>query len=219
MDNEEFSSAKETEKKNGFNLGKEIFEWFYTILIAFVIAFLIKAFLFDFVIVEGPSMKPTLMNGDRLIITKLGYEPQQQDIIVLDSAYKSRDEYFTSLGIDGSFERAIEYFKLPKGLKRRYYVKRVIAMPGQTVDLIDGKVYVDGEKLDEEYYTGLTVAYDAMIQFPFTVSEDCIFVMGDNRPESKDSRSSSLGEVPIEAVEGKCIFRIFPFDSFGVIEH
>ena len=218
LNNEEMTPV-ENSKKSNFSLKKEIFEWFYTILIAVIIAFTIKTFLFDFVIVDGPSMHPTLVNGDRLIITKLGYEPKQQDIIVLDAAYKNREEYYSSLSKDNFFEKTIEYFKLPDGLKRIYYVKRIIALPGQTVDLIDDKVYVDGEPLEEDYYTGLTFAYDSLIEFPFTVSDDCVFVMGDNRPESKDSRSSSLGEVPVEAIQGKCIFRIFPFKSFGLLEH
>lgn len=218
MNNEDIKPA-ENEKKSTFNLKKEIFEWFYTILIAIAIAFSIKAFLFDFVIVDGPSMHPTLVNGDRLIITKLGYEPKQQDIIVLDASYKDREEYYSSLGKDNFFEKTVEYFKLPKGLKRIYYVKRIIALPGQTVDLVDDKVYVDGAPLEEDYYDGLTFAYDSLVEFPFTVSDDCVFVMGDNRPESKDSRSSSLGEVPFDAIAGKCVFRILPLKSFGLLKH
>lgn len=206
--------------KNGFNLKKEVFEWFYTIVIAIVIAFVIKTFLFDFVVVEGPSMYPTLVNGDRLIITKLNYKPDTRDIIVLDSNYKNRNAYYEEHGDNNIAERFFEYFSLPQGLKHKYYVKRVIGLPGQVVDIIDNKVYVDGEPLDESsYYNGETYEYDPNISFPFTVSDDCIFVMGDNRPQSKDSRSSDLGEVPIKAVTGKCVFRLFPFNSIGVLKH
>ena len=217
MGTEELNSAVD-EVKNTFNLKKEVFEWFYTIIIALLIAFIIKGFLFDLVVVDGPSMFPTLVNGDRLIVTKLNYEPHQQDIIVLDSTYKDRNAYYDSMGDLNIVQKTIEYFKLPKNLKRKYYVKRIIGMPGQTVDLIDGKVYVDGEQLDEPYYTGDTSSYDSKVKFPFTVSDDCVFVMGDNRPQSKDSRSSELGEVPIKAILGKCQFRLFPFSSFGRLE-
>lgn len=217
MGTEELNSAVD-EVKNTFNLKKEVFEWFYTIIIALLIAFIIKGFLFDLVVVDGPSMTPTLLNGDRLIVTKLNYEPQQQDIIVLDSTYKDRNTYYDTMGELNIAQKAIEYFRLPKNLKRKYYVKRIIGLPGQTVDIIGGKVYVDGEQLGEPYYAGETISYDSRVEFPFTVSDDCVFVMGDNRPNSKDSRSSELGEVPIKAILGKCQIRLFPFNSFGKIE-
>lgn len=209
-----------TEVKESFNLKKEVFEWFYTIVIAIIIAFVIKTFLFDFVVVDGPSMHPTLVHGDRLIITKLNYEPKSQDIIVLDSAYKNRNAYYEELGDMNWAEKFIEYFSLPAGLKHKYYVKRIIGLPGQVVDIIGNKVYVDGEALDENnYYNGETYEYDSNVSFPFTVSEGHVFVMGDNRPQSKDSRSSDLGEVPMEAILGKCVFRLFPFNSIGVLKH
>ncbi len=217
MGTEDLNGAVD-EVKNTFNLKKEVFEWFYTIVIALLIAFIIKGFLFDLVVVDGPSMFPTLVNGDRLIVTKLNYEPKQQDIIVLDSAYKNRNAYYDSMGELNMAQKAIEYFRLPKNLKRKYYVKRIIAMPGQTVDIIDGKVHVDGKPLDEPYYTGDTYSYDSKVAFPFTVSDDCVFVMGDNRPQSKDSRSSELGEVPLKAILGKCQIRIFPFSGIGKLE-
>ena len=219
MNNEEINTAP-AEVKESFNLKKEVFEWFYTIIIAIAIAFVIKTFLFDFVVVDGPSMHPTLVHGDRLIITKLNYKPESQDIIVLDSSYKNRNAYYDDLGGLNPVEKFIEYFSLPAGLKHKYYVKRVIGMPGQVVDIIDNKVYVDGKPLDESgYYNGETFEYDSNVSFPFTVSEGSVFVMGDNRPQSKDSRSSDLGEVPMEAILGKCVFRLFPFDSIGVLKH
>ena len=95
-------------------------------------------------------------------------------------------------------------------------VKRYIAGPGQWIDIReDGTVYVDNVKLDEPYYSGQTFATDAQVQYPFTVSEDCVFVMGDNRGNSTDSRSSRLGEVDEDAVLGKAQLRIFPFNSIG----
>ena len=218
MGSEEINSTVD-EVKSTFNLKKEVFEWFYTIVIALLIAFIIKGFLFDLVVVDGPSMYPTLVHGDRLVITKLNYEPEQQDIIVLDSTYKNRTDYYDEIGDLNMAEKAIEYFKLPKNLKRKYYVKRIIGMPGQVVDIVNGKVTVDGEILDEPYYEGETFTYDSNVKFPFTVSEDCVFVMGDNRPQSKDSRSSELGEVPIDAILGKCSVRIWPPKSVGMIDH
>ena len=210
-----------TEEKKNKSIGRELFEWAYSIVIAVIIAFLIKGFLFDIVKVDGDSMKPTLLNGDRLIVTKLGYEPKQGDIIILDSNYSERESYFDAVakneGKDemSGMRKFTESLHLPGSLKKVYYVKRIIATEGQTVDIHDGKVYVDGEELDEPYYSGQTFATDAQVQYPFTVSEDCVFVMGDNRGNSTDSRSSRLGEVDEDAVLGKAQLRIFPFNSIG----
>lgn len=211
-------SVTDAPEKEVFNLKKEVFEWFYTILIALVIAFVIKGFIFDVVKVDGNSMYPTLMNNDRLIITKLGYEPKQQDIVILDSNYKKREAYYAQNGRDmNAFSKLVDYyFNLPNDLKKRYYVKRIIALGGQTVDIVDGKVWVDGELLEEEYYQGDTPLFDREISFPLTVEEDCVFVMGDNRPHSSDSRSANLGTVPLEAILGKAQLRIWPLNTIGV---
>lgn len=214
--------VEENEPKEAFSLKKEVFEWIYTIVVALVIAFIIKGFIFDVVKVDGPSMEATLQNNDRLIITKLFYKPEQKDIIILDSSYKKRENYYEELEKSGedinAIERVFDYFKLPHELKKRYYVKRIIALPGQTVNIVDGKVVVDGEILEESYYTGFTPITDSSVEYPVTVEEGHVFVMGDNRPHSKDSRSSDLGSVPIDAILGKAQFRIFPFSTFGFIE-
>lgn len=213
-------SFAEESVKEAFSLKKEVFEWIYTIVIALAIAFIIKGFIFDVVRVDGESMYPTLDNNDRLIITKLGYQPKSQDIIILDSAYKNRENYYQSLEDNGvslnPVTKMINYFSLPKNLKKRYYVKRIIGLPGQTVDIVDGKVVVDGEFIDEPYYDGTTTVTDVTVQYPITVDEDCVFVMGDNRLHSKDSRSSDLGQVPIDAILGKAQIRIWPFTSIGL---
>lgn len=212
---------EESGKKSDFNLAKELFEWLYTIAIALVIAFLIKGFVFDIVKVDGPSMFPTLVDGDRLVVTKLGYKPENGDIIILDSKYKKRHDYYDSIasatGDDVDFLFKLKnYSSLPDELKTTYYVKRVIAKEGQTVDLKDGKVYVDGELLEEKYYDGITKSLDGTVKFPVTVNDDYVFVMGDNRPNSLDSRSISLGQVPEKAVVGKSVFRLWPFSSLGL---
>lgn len=201
--------------ENSFNLLKEVWEWFYTIVIALAIAFLIKTYLFDIVRVDGPSMNPTLIHNDRLIITKLGYEPDYGDIVILDSTYKERQEFYKNhAGADaGVFEKAKLYMGMPKSLKKRYYVKRVIAMEGDTIDIVNGDVILNGEVLQEDYYDGKTAITDMSVEYPVTVSEGHVFVMGDNRSNSKDSRSSSLGEVPVEALLGKAQIRVWPFSA------
>lgn len=216
---EEVTQVPESSKAK--SIGREIFEWAYSIVVAAIIAFLIKGFLFDIVRVDGPSMSPTLIHNDRLIITKLLYEPEAGDIVILDSNYSDREEYYDMMaeseGKDelGAFGEFKEYFSLPQSLKKVYYVKRVIATEGQTVDLIDGAVYVDGKKLHEPYFKGETYPTDSATVYPFTVSEGCVFVMGDNRGNSLDSRASALGEVDEDAILGKSVLRIWPFTSFG----
>lgn len=215
----------ETVKQTGgdFNILKEVWEWFYTIFLALVIAFGIKMYLVDIVRVDGPSMFPTLVNNDRLFVTKIGYKPHQGDIIILDSAYKDRTQYYheyeaindTTLNTFGKLRL---YFKLPHDLKRKYYIKRIIGMPGDVIDIQDGKVIVNGEILDESYYDGVTGITDPNTVYPFTVSDNCVFVMGDNRPNSKDSRSTSLGEVQFKAIGGRAVFRLWPITTFGQLK-
>ena len=211
----------EEDSKEAFNLKKEVFEWIYTIVVALAIAFLIKGFLFDVVRVDGPSMETTLLNNDRLIITKIGYKPQAQDIIILDSAYKAREDYYEMLeenNIDVNFIEKAFNLSVPQNLKRRYYVKRIIGLPGQTIDIVGGKVLVDGKVLDEPYISAITTITDHTVDYPVTVDDDSVFVMGDNRPYSKDSRSSELGQVPIKAILGKAQIRIWPLNKIGLVK-
>ena len=234
--NETAGAKKEEEKKIWFQKSAksnmtvptaafwhEVLEWVVTLAVAFAIEFAIKFFVFDIVKVDGSSMVPTLHDGDRLIVTKRGYKPKQGDIIILDSTYKNRMEYFDNLAEDkGKDELSfVEKFfaqrvGMPASLKKKYYVKRVIALPGQTVDISDGHVYVDGEILDEPYYDGKTSPLpSSSMTYPLTVDENTVFVMGDNRNNSKDSRSSDLGLVPYDAILGKSQLRIWPLNAIG----
>ena len=206
------------EKKN--SVGKEIWEWIYTLLIAVAVTFLIKYFFFDIVRVDGPSMVPTLMDNEKLIITKCGYEPKVGDIVILDSRYDHREHYMEEeKGGDTFISKYFPQLMRKEDLKPRYYVKRVIALEGQTIDFSDdGKVLVDGVEIDESaYYNGETHPTDVMMEFPLTVEEGRIFVMGDNRSVSKDSRSSELGTVDEDAVLGKAQVRIWPISEVGSI--
>ena len=219
--------APETEsvepEKKPVNVAKEIWEWIYTIAIAVIIAFLIKSFLFDIVRVDGSSMFPTLVDNDRIIVTKLGYEPEQGDIIILDSTYKKREAYYDRLAAEegkeelSAIDKLMESRSLPNEYKKIYYVKRVVALPGQTVDLgDDGKVYVDGVMLNEPYANGETRSIDSSVQYPVTIEDGMVFVMGDNRMHSKDSRASDLGQVPEDAILGKAQIRVWPFNSISL---
>ncbi len=176
------------EKPEEKSMGREIMEWIVTILAAFAIAMLIKSFIFTIALVDGESMMPTLNNGDRLVVWRLGYQPQRGDIIVLQQAGK------------------------------KPYIKRIIAVEGDTVD-IDFNLHtvkVNGEILDENYILEPIARSGDMI-FPLTVDKDCVFVLGDNRNNSTDSRFSSVGQVMDEDIMGKATIRLFPFTDFGSV--
>lgn len=166
---------------------REVFEWISSIVIALVIAFLLRNFVITFVRVDGESMLPTLVNNERLIVIRLGYTPKQGDVVILDP---------------------------PNG--RGPYVKRVIGMPGQTVTINNGSVYIDGELQEEDYVNNPTFPMSG--QSEFVVPEGSVFVLGDNREHSHDSRSEDVGFIKKEKVLGKVVCRVWPLNKFGSIE-
>lgn len=171
----------------------EILEWVKTISTSLVIAIGIT-FIVQLTIVSGQSMYPTLENNDCLFINKLTYkteEPQRGDIIVF------KTELLDS-----------------KSNKKKDLVKRVIALPGEHITIKNSKLYINGKLLHENYIKNVDILEDIDI----TVPENEIFVMGDNRPASHDSRNYDIGTVSIDDIIGKVSVRIYPFDKVGAIE-
>lgn len=192
------------ESKPQKNLKKDFFEWLDIIISSVLVVVLVFTFLFRIVSIDGDSMENTLINNERVVISNLFYTPKNGDIVVI------------SRNTDNTLSNAAN--KPP-------IIKRVIAVEGQTVDIKDGYVYVDGVKLVEPYTknyefdpASTTDLYD--VKFPLTVEKDCIFVLGDNRHESLDSRSSVIGQngqINKKYVLGKALFRVFPFNKLGGI--
>lgn len=171
---------------------KEVLEYAESLTVVFAVMLLIFTFIARPATVDGESMLPTLRNGERLVISNLFYEPAPGDIVVL-CGEADREE-------------------------RRNLIKRIIAVGGQTIDIDfeTGEVTVDGEVLDEPYILERT-HLDEGTEFPLTVPEGEVFVMGDNRNASRDSRSLSVGTVKEEYIVGRVLFRFFPFDRFGTV--
>jgi len=163
---------------------REALEWVLSIVIAVVLALVIRQFVFTVVRVDGESMVPTLQHNDRLIVWRLGYTPDNGDIIVLHQA------------------------------GHQPYIKRVIANEGQTVDIdfSTHTVYVDGVALEEDYINEPT-ALQGDMRFPVTVGENQVFVLGDNRNNSRDSRFSDVACVDYDDILGKAVWRFFPFKA------
>jgi signal peptidase I len=166
-----------------------LIEWIESLGIAVVVALLITNFIFTMVKVEGASMEPTLHTKNQLFVFRLGYQPQNRDIVV---------------------------FK-PIGDPKKYYIKRIIAVEGQTVDIKDGYVYVDGVKLQENYVADIIRA-SYPNRYPKVVPKDCVFVMGDNRNNSRDSRDEiGVGMVNKKTIVGKALFRVLPINQIGTL--
>lgn len=172
---------------------KELLGWIVYIAIIIGLTWLIITFVGQRTRVSGHSMEATLHDGDNLIVDKLSYhfrEPKRFEIIVFPYRHK----------------------------ENTYYIKRIIGLPGETVQVKDGYVYINGEKLDENY--GLEVMEDAGIAAePIELGEDEYFVLGDNRNHSSDSRDPSVGILHRDELIGRAWIRIWPLDSIGVIPH
>lgn len=175
---------------------KALYEWLEEIVIALTLVILIFTFLFRVVTVTGDSMLPNYVEGEKLIITNLGHSIEQGSVVVVTNV-------------------------LDKPI-----IKRVIATEGQTVDIdyTTGVVYVDGEAVDETAF-GLsnnitTSPYSSFepLVFPQTVPEGCVFVLGDNRSVSKDSRYAEVGMIDERHILGEAVFRLYPFNRFGKLQ-
>lgn len=204
------AKEKQTVKKTILH---EVVEWILYILAAFVIASLIQSEVFALTQVNMSSMRDTLHEGDQLVMNKLAYrfsEPKRGDIVIFlkdepsDTFLKRFTIYLTDVGN-----------KLHREYRRNRLIKRVIGLPGDTIEIRDNVLYLNGEEQNEPY---ARLDPDAGIVLngeleKITVPEGKIFVMGDNRGGSLDSRS--FGFVDETWVEGEAVFRLTPFSQIG----
>ncbi len=215
-DNQDIIKDNELEKKFGVNYEnekpnyfKEIFKWILVIIVSVFIALVLRAYVFEWVIVQGQSMENTLYNRQVLFVNKIGYvfdSPKKGDIVVFE-VVKGNLDYFPVI----NNVPALASLLPPKN--EVDYIKRVIAVAGDKIDIIDGKVYVNDIPQEETYVKGTTKEQN--IELPCHVPENKVFVMGDNRENSKDSRQ--IGFVDVDKIKGKAAFRIRPIKEFGSI--
>ena len=179
--------VSESEKKK-LDIKKEIKDWVVSIAIAVIVALVIRTYIFTLVRVDGQSMEPTLSHGDVLYTNRFMYEPQNGDIVIFRPTHSPETPY----------------------------VKRVIAVAGQTVTVNAEAhtVVVDGRILPEDYIKEPLLSAGTM-KYPVTVPDGYIFVLGDNRNNSRDSRDVTVGLVPVESIIGKALFRILPVSEIG----
>ena len=192
MAKEKKRAQSEEQLSSGDSLKLDLYFWLQALVMALVALILIFTLVGRIIGVDGSSMVPTLHHGDMLILQSLGYEPRQNDVVVLTK--------------ESFMEQPI--------------VKRVIAVGGQTVDIdyTENTVYVDGVALDEPYINELMEDLGPESITHAEVPEGSIFVMGDNRNHSSDSRSPRLGVVDERYVLGRALMVLLPFQDFGVID-
>lgn len=185
------ASENEEKTKKKPSAAEELKEWVKDILVAIVVAALILQFVMP-TIVREHSMENTLHNDDYVFVSKKSYtwfgEPQRGDIIVFKSGL------------------------LQENGQNKLLVKRIIGLPGDTISISGGVVYLNGEALEENYTKD---GYTQTEMSEITVPENSLFCMGDNRQNSADSRDSRIGCVPMSDVKGKVVFRLWPLSDFG----
>lgn len=210
---------------------RNILEWILCIVIAFVLAILIKYFVGTPTIVSQVSMYPTLQENQRLILNRIARTkkeiPQRGDIITFEApsvkGYRSLEEVDLSNPI-AKYENEptgiwskFTYYVLEIG--KESYIKRVIALPGEHVKIENGKVYINGEELKEDYLRpGLETPAGLGGGITFSdiiVPENCIFAMGDNRTQSTDCRE--FGCIPLDKIESKVWIRFWPLNLWGKV--
>ena len=188
-------SEENTPEGTGKRIGKEILSFVLYFVIVIAAMLLIIHYVGQRTEVSGSSMENTLSDGDNLIVDKISYrfhDPERYDIIIFP----------------GPEEEGMH----------PYYIKRIIGMPGETVQIKDGKVYINDKELKSDVY-GITdyIDYPGIAEEPVTLGKDEYFCLGDNRPVSQDSRYEIVGPVKRSQIVGKVWIRIWPLNKFGKV--
>ena len=172
---------------------KELAGWLLYIVLIIAFTWFVATFVGQRTEVSGSSMETTLSDKDQLIVDKMTYrfrDPKRYDIVVFPYQYQDNT----------------------------YYIKRIIGLPGETVQILSGMVYIDGMRLDEHYGNEI-MENPGIAEEPLTLGEDEYFVLGDNRNNSSDSRASDVGLIHRKDLIGRAWIRVWPLSQIGVIHH
>lgn len=187
--NQEKKKAEEYRKKHP--ISHILFDITGVLAVSLLVVGLLFTYVGRFVSVDGDSMLPTLKDGDRLVVVDTFYTAKPGDVVIISREQTNEEPL----------------------------VKRVIAVGGDTVKIdFDAKLIYVNDALLEDFGDFTPISTKGNVNYPLTVPEGCIFVLGDNRNDSKDSRNSEIGCIPVDRVIGKACFRFFPMDSISVIE-
>ena len=230
INQKDYNGKRQRTDKKVFALSpaaKDILEWIYCIVIAIVLAVLIKYYLGTPTVVRMSSMYPTLEQSDRLILSRIDKTrkklPERGDIITFEEPSRNID--LSEIDMENPVAK---YENEPQGwwnkfvyyvleINKTSYIKRVIGLPGEHIQIKNGKVYINEQELQENYLQDGIVTDTPEIGFnDFTVPENCIFAMGDNRNHSQDCRD--FGCIPLERIESTVALRIWPLNLFGKVE-
>lgn len=206
---------------------KEVIEWIICIAIAVVLALLVRHFVFTPTVVRQVSMKPTMHQSDRLILDRwsittkkeikrgeiITFEAPSVNNVAIAKLSKENPVAIYDNEPTGLFSKFL-YYVLES--TKTSYIKRVIGVAGDRILIQDGKVYLNGELLQEEYLSSDVKTERTGLFYDITVPEGYVFAMGDNRAESMDCRA--FGCIPLDKVESKVWIRFWPFDKFGGVE-
>ncbi len=205
---------------------REALEWVYCIIIALVLAMLFRYFIGTPTIVKQESMYPTLVQDERLWLNRWGRTtktlPKRGEIITFEEPAKVR---YLESELDN--ENPVAKYEERTGFSwfvhnfleigKRSYIKRVIGLPGEHIEIKEGAVYINGEKLEEDYLQpGIVTDVTGVGYKDFIVPENCVFAMGDNRNHSTDCRN--FGCIPLEKIESTVVIRIWPLSKWGEIK-
>lgn len=221
-----YSKEGKTMEEKANSKIKDILEWAYCIIIAVVLALLFRYYIGTPTIVKQPSMYNTLEEGQRLILSRwtrtVKGTYKRGDIITFEAPSQTQ---LSTFDVDMNNPVAIYDYK-PNGIFAKFsyyvlefnktsYIKRVIGVAGDHIKIESGKVYLNGQELNEPYLRD-GIKTEQKVFTDIIVPENCVFVMGDNRPQSMDSRS--FGCIPLEKVESKVVIRFWPLNKFGKVK-
>lgn len=203
---------------------KEVLEWTYCIVIAITLALLIRYFIGTPTIVKQPSMFPTLKQDQRLWLNRwnrtIHKMPARGEIITFEAP--------SVTFLSSSDNPVAVYDNEPKNIFEKFtyyvleagkisYIKRVVGLPGEHVEIKEGKVFINGKELEEKYLQpGVVTDVVKGTLSDFVVPENCVFAIGDNRSQSTDCRA--FGCIPLEKIESTVAFRFWPLDTFGAVQ-